>query len=109
LQVDLIINKKEYNIPLNYQVKKQSVTERKLINIDLELDFKIGGIQDTMLLSPPFVKTDKKGNIYILDFADCKVKKYTPDGIPFSFIIQKNKVIFIDQYQHKIKISEVLP
>lgn len=30
------------------------------------------------------------------------------DGYPFSFIMQKNKVIFIDQYQHKIKISEVL-
>lgn len=81
ITVDLIINKKEYNIPLNYQVKKESVKERKLINIDLELDFTIGSIQDTMLLSPSFVKTDKKGNIYILDFADCKVKKYTPDGI----------------------------
>ena len=72
---------KEINVRLNYDSNPQKTKERILKNLNLKLEVKIGGMEDTTLFRPISVKTDKNENIYILDQIDCKVKKFNPQGV----------------------------
>ncbi len=74
------VNKKEYVVPLNYQTASQAHKKRIFQNINYELEFQIGGIEDTVLFFPIAVKTDEYENIYILDQSACKVKKFDFNG-----------------------------
>ena len=43
--------------------------------------FKIGGIENELLLNPSRIKIDHNDNMYILDWADCSIKKFDKNGI----------------------------
>lgn len=74
------LNNKKYVVPLEYKTTSQSHKKRILKNINYELEFQIGAIEDTVLFFPITVKTDKYENIYILDQSACKVKKFDSNG-----------------------------
>lgn len=79
-KIDVTIGKKEYKIPLGYTIERQKVNSRKWVKINLSLDFSLGGIIDTTFELPTYVRTDNKGNIYVLDMRAKCVKKFTPLG-----------------------------
>lgn len=80
-KIEVKLGKKSYKVSLNYKVNKQSMNERKFIDINTRHLFKIGSINDTLFSYPTFVKTDIKGNIYVLDMADHSVKKFDREGV----------------------------
>lgn len=78
--INVEVNKKNIVIPLNYKSIPQLAENRILKNINCQILFKIGSLEDSVLLSPIRVKTDQFENIYILDQGDCKVKKFNSNG-----------------------------
>ncbi len=83
----LKINNKESKVYFasssSNQIKKRIIVPQKMYKL-----FEIGGIQDTILYSPSGITTDKKGNIYILDYIGKFAKKFSSDG---KFIKQYGK------------------
>jgi len=80
-KIEMKLGEKLYKVSLNYKVNNQSKSEREFVDIKTEHLFKIGGIQDTIFYYPTFVKSDNSGNIYVLDMADCSVKKFNSKGV----------------------------
>jgi hypothetical protein len=80
-KIDVWLGKKLYKVSLNYPIIKQTINERKFVNINTKRVFNIGGIKDTIFLYPTFVKSDNLGNIYVLDMQDCSVKKFDSNGV----------------------------
>lgn len=80
-KVEIKLGGKEYEVSLNYKINSQSRSEREFIDIKTEYLFKIGGLHDTTFYGPTFVKSDNSGNIYVLDMADCAVKKFSNKGV----------------------------
>lgn len=79
-KIDVIIGKKEYKIPLGYEIKRQKIQSRKWVKIELSLQFSIGGIIDTTFAFPTVVRTDNEGNIYVLDMRAKCIKKFNSSG-----------------------------
>jgi len=54
--------------------------ERDFREYEIHSLFSFGGIDNEMFLLPANIKIDKFGNIYVLDFLDCSVKKFDRTG-----------------------------
>lgn len=79
-KIDVTIGKKEFKIPLGYEIKRQKIHSRKWVKIELSLQFSMGGIIDTTFAFPTVVRTDNEGNIYVLDMRAKCVKKFNSSG-----------------------------
>jgi len=79
--IQLQVGNNNYEIPLSTIPIKQKKTTRIWKKVKTELAFTLGGLKDTLLYSPTIVKTDNKGNIYILDPPAFSVKKFNKKGI----------------------------
>ncbi len=79
-KIDITIGKKEFKIPLGYEIKRQKINSRKWVKIKLSLEFKLGGIIDTTFAFPTRIRTDSSGNIYVLDMRAKCVKKFNSNG-----------------------------
>ena len=75
----VFIGKNEYEIEFNYKMQAQKNSERILKKIKDEFKFKLGGINDTTLFAPIYLK-EKKDSIYILDQIDCAIKVFDDKG-----------------------------
>src|SRR5690606_18586399 len=71
---------KKHEVSLNYKIEKQNHINREWIKIEEINRVRIGGINDTILLGPTQVRTDKYGNFYVLDMAAKTVKKFNQKG-----------------------------
>ena len=69
----VLFDKREYKLKFNYKIKEQKSYKRKFKQIKQEFLFKIGGINDTILISPISI-IEKKKKIYILDQGDYNIK-----------------------------------
>jgi hypothetical protein len=67
---------------IRFSFTKVNTPNRKRVwkNIELKLELKFGGINDTILQLPSRLKIDNKQNIYLEDWSDCSVKKYDNSG-----------------------------
>ncbi len=75
----LKINKNESKIYFS-KTSFNQIQERRIIKKNIKKILEFGGIQDTILFSPSGIKTDKKGNIIVLDYVGKFVKKFTSKG-----------------------------
>jgi len=80
-KIEMKLGSKIYEVSLNYKVNDQPKKERKFVDIRTTHLFNIGSIKDTIFYGATFVKSDNSGNIYVLDMADCCVKKFNSKGI----------------------------
>src|SRR5690554_693042 len=71
---------KKHEVSLNYKIVKQEELNRKWKKFEIINSLKIGGINDTSFYGPTQVRTDKNGNIYVLDMAAKTVKKFNQKG-----------------------------
>jgi hypothetical protein len=71
-------NSKE--IVFNFKRIIPNEKSRKWIKMKVNSKFKIGGIKNELFLTPTNVRTDKLGNIYVLDNMDGSVKKFDESG-----------------------------
>lgn len=79
LSIKLKIN----NIEKEIYFSKSSVVQlqkRKIYNKRINKIIEFGGIKDSLLFSPSGIKTDKRGNIFILDYVGRFVKKFSTNG-----------------------------
>lgn len=79
-KINISIGKRELEVSLGYEVKKQKIESRKWVKCELIEDFKIGGIIDTTFSFPTQVRTDASSNIYVLDMRAKCVKKFDSKG-----------------------------
>ncbi|MBS3945181.1 MAG: hypothetical protein KGZ42_06750 [Melioribacter sp.] len=79
-KIDVKLGKRQFKISLNYKVNKQLAKKRKFVDIETKHLFNIGSIQDTIFSYPVMVKSDKSGNIYVLDMQGCSVSKFDSNG-----------------------------
>lgn len=80
-KIEMKLGNKIYNVSFNYKVNNQSIKERKFVDIRTSHLFNIGSIKDTIFYGPILLITDKSGNIYVLDMADCAVKNFSNKGV----------------------------
>ncbi len=73
------INKIESKIHFS-KIPTDQIQNRHVINKTLKKILEFGGINDSLLFSPSGIKTDKKGNIFVLDYIGKFVKKFTSKG-----------------------------
>lgn len=78
IEVNIGNQKKEIKFNFN-EVRKRSRT-RDFRKYEIHSIFSIGGIDNETFLLPADIKIDKFGNIYVLDFLDCSVKKFDETG-----------------------------
>lgn len=83
--------KQKKEVIFNFSEITFTEKKRKWLNVELKARLKLGGIDNEMFLYPSQIKTDKNDNIYVLDNADCSVKKFDKMGN------------FIDKYGRKGK------
>ncbi|MEW6653313.1 MAG: 6-bladed beta-propeller, partial [Bacteroidota bacterium] len=79
LSIKLKINKIEKEIYFSKSSVAQ-LQERKIYHKRIKKIIEFGGIKDSLLFSPSGIKTDKRGNIFILDYVGRFVKKFSING-----------------------------
>ncbi|MCB0744799.1 MAG: 6-bladed beta-propeller, partial [Ignavibacteriae bacterium] len=72
--------KKIKELLFNFNKLKLPNEDRRFVQIELNSKFKLGGVNNELLLTPSFVKVDKNKNIYVLDNIDSSVKKFDNMG-----------------------------
>lgn len=75
----LKINNKESKVFFTATTINQ-FNKRIIVRKNLKKLFEIGGMQDTVLYSPSGIITDKKGNIFVLDYVGKFAKKFSSKG-----------------------------
>lgn len=123
-KINLKIGGKRYEVSLSYAIKRQVDKRREWKELNFRKDFVIGGVNDTSLFGPIQVRTDKNGNIYVLDMAGHSVKKFDSNGrlmksfgragrgpgefqSPFRMdVLPNGKIIVLDPNLNKCEIFE---
>lgn len=79
-KIDMKFGGKSLKISLNYKINAQVKSEREFVDLKTTKLFKIGNLNDTTFYYATLVRSDKDGNIYVLDMAECGIKIFNSDG-----------------------------
>lgn len=71
---------RDVSVRQEYTAQPQARSERAWRAISGERIWVIGDEESEILYQPALLKADKRGNLYLVDYGDFKVKMYSPDG-----------------------------
>lgn len=117
------IGKKKKELFFSFKSLKNREIKRIWKQVKIEPKLKIGGIDKETFLYPSLIRTDERGNIYVLDNMDCSVKKFSEKGefigkygkkgkgpgefiSAFDFDVFNEKVIILGPNDNKVSVFD---